>query len=70
LHGTIVELPRFYAAAANSTVATSTKHEDVNTGSIIAAAVGGAVLLAGLPFCIKMYLRRRKWKKAQRPRRL
>jgi hypothetical protein len=42
----------------------------INTGSIIAAAIGGGVLVLGMPFGIKMYLRRRKWAKAQRPRRL
>lgn len=68
--GNISELPRFHTAAANSTVQHTTKHEGVNTASIIAAAIGGAVLLCGLPFGIKMYLRKRRWKKAQRPRRL
>lgn len=42
----------------------------VNAGSIVAASIGGGVLLLGLPFGIKMFLRKRKWKKAQRPRRL
>lgn len=70
LDGTITDLPRFYSSISNSTTTTKTKHEGVNTGSIIAAAVGGSVLLAGLPFGIKMFLRRRKWKRATRPRRL
>lgn len=42
----------------------------MNTGSIVAAAVGGAVLLAGLPFGVKMYMRKRKWRRTQRPRKL
>jgi len=77
LEGTITELPRFATASPTDVppdgtagiAGDPTSHEGVNTGSIIAAAIGGAVLLAGLPFGIKMLLQKRKWSKAQRPRR-
>jgi len=69
---TPVELPRYFtpASSASPTATAVRKKEKVNTGSIIAAAVGGAVLVTGLPFGVKMYLRRRKWRKMQRPRQL
>jgi len=35
-------------------------------GSIIAACVGGGVLLLGLPFGIKMVIRKRNWRKAEK----
>jgi hypothetical protein len=68
-------IPASMRSTSSSASPTSTKWPDedggkVNTGSIIAAAVGGGVLLLGLPFGVKMYLRKRKWRKAQRPRRL
>lgn len=69
---TPVGLPRYFTStsAAAPTATAVHKKETVSTGSIIAAAVGGAVLLVGLPFGVKMYLRRRKWRKMQRPRQL
>jgi hypothetical protein len=70
---TPANLPRYFMIATSSASPTATPKNDgreVDTSSIIAAAIGGAVLLAGLPFGIKMYMHRRKWRKAQRPRRL
>jgi len=70
---TPANLPRYFTIATSRAPPTATPDNDgrkVDNGSIIAAAIGGAVLLAGLPFGIKMYMRRRQWRKAQRPRRL
>jgi len=69
---TSTSLAAVSAASASASARAKAQEEGgkVNSGSIIAAAVGGAVLLAGLPFGIKMFLRKRKWSKAQRPRRL
>jgi len=36
-----------------------------NNASIIAAAIGGGVLLLGLPFGIKMMIRKWKWRQAE-----
>jgi len=58
------------SSASASPTAWPAEDSGVNVGSIIAGSIGGGVLLLGMPFGIKMYLRRRKWKKAQRPRRL
>jgi len=46
-------------------------HEPVATdfsqkGSIIAACVGGGVLLLGLPFGIKMIIRKLRWRQAEK----
>jgi hypothetical protein len=70
----VATLPVSMTSTSSSTSASPTNIDPdggkVNTGSIVAASIGGGVLLLGLPFGIKMYLRKRKWKKAQRPRRL
>jgi len=71
---TAVNLPR---SLVNGQVAFATQTPPVlkdgtkiDSGSIIAASIGAAVLLCGLPFGIKMFIRKRRWSKAQRPRRL
>jgi len=69
----VAGLPRYFTVATSSASPTAIAKSDgqkVSTGQIIAAAIGGAVLLIGLPFGVKMYMRKRKWRKTQRPRRL
>lgn len=65
--------PASMTSTSSSASATSTSNNNgkkVDTGSIVAAAVGAGVLLLGLPFGIKVFIQKRRWKRMQRPRRL
>ena len=62
---TSVSLPQFLKN--DGTVAYEAEATDFSQrGSIIAACVGGGVLLLGLPFGIKMVIRKLNWRKAEK----
>ncbi|KAH8602205.1 hypothetical protein B0O99DRAFT_588419 [Bisporella sp. PMI_857] len=63
---TPISLPQFLDSKTGQVYHKSVTTDFSQKGSIIAACVGGGVLLLGLPFGIKMLIRKRNWRKAEK----